>query len=247
MGNIIDWFKKHKIQIGMHINEKRPSCTPLHVWWIYLLVVAEFSRLTTTTFKCLQGHHVTVLMNQTHLLTMETSLLHVVDGCSPLSDSEATALDESEWVLLECHRLSASISGAKQLAINRGSFVMDKVALVDAPGVERLVKDFSNIYVLSAAGVDVIVDEHNAPNKSDKALPPVIPHQLAALSHHDFCSVVRTHQERLVATGWTVTCLYVMEQKHQDLVQSVSAKPVLHAALSLYNHNVLFDSGWSVV
>ena len=62
MFNVSDWFKKHKIQIGMHINEKRPSCTPLNVWWIYLLVVSEFSRSATTTFKCLQGHHVTVSM-----------------------------------------------------------------------------------------------------------------------------------------------------------------------------------------
>ena len=70
MGNVNAGYKNHKIQIGMHINEKRPSCKPSHVWWIYLLVVAEFSRLATTKFKCIQGHHVTVLMQRTNLLTM---------------------------------------------------------------------------------------------------------------------------------------------------------------------------------
>ena len=40
MGNVSDWFKKNKIQIGMHINKKWLICTPLHGWWIYLLVVA---------------------------------------------------------------------------------------------------------------------------------------------------------------------------------------------------------------
>ena len=50
-----------------------------------------------------------------------------------------------------------------------------------------------------------------------------------------------------VVTGWSATCLDVIEQENQDLVQSVSAKPALHAALSLCNNEVLFDAGWSVV
>ena len=52
MRNVRDWFNKHKVQIGMHINEKRPSSTPLYVWWIYLLAAAEFSCLDTTAFMC---------------------------------------------------------------------------------------------------------------------------------------------------------------------------------------------------
>ena len=99
MGNVSDYFKKHKTQIGMHINDKRPSSTPSHVWWIHLLVVAKFYRSATTTFKCLQGHHVTVSMQRTHLLTMQTSLLHAVGRRSPMSGLEATDLDDSEWVL----------------------------------------------------------------------------------------------------------------------------------------------------
>ena len=100
MGNVKDWFKKHKIQIGMQINEKPPICTPSHVWYIYLLVVSKFSCLAATAFKCLQGHHVTVLMQRMHLMTTQTSLLHAVGRHSPLSDSEATDLDESQWVYL---------------------------------------------------------------------------------------------------------------------------------------------------
>ena len=53
MGNVSEWFKKHKIQIGMHINEKRPICTPLYFWRIYLLIVTKFSYLSTTEFKCI--------------------------------------------------------------------------------------------------------------------------------------------------------------------------------------------------
>ena len=193
MGNVSDWFKKHEIQIGMHINEKWSSCTPSHVWWIYLLVMPKFSCLVTTTFKCLQGHHVTVSMQCTHLLIMQTSLMHVVGGRSPLLDSEATALDESEWVLSKCHRFLASILGANQLVMNLGLFVMDEVDPVNSPNVKRLVKAFANLYVSSAAGLDDIVSERNAANESNNAHPPVVPHQLTALLHSDFCSVVWTH------------------------------------------------------
>ena len=98
--------------------------------------------------------------------------------------------------------------------MNLGSFMMDKVALVEAPGVKRLVKAVANLYVSSAAGIDVIFSERNAANKSNEALSPVVPRQLAALLHSKFCSAVQTHQERLVATGWRATCLGVMEQEH---------------------------------
>ena len=129
------------------------------------------------------------------------SLLHVVDGRGPLSYLEATALDDSEWFLSECHQLSASISGAKQLFMILGLFLMENVSLVDAPDVERLVKAVANLYVSSATGVDAIVTERNAANKSDEALPPVVPRQLTALSHYYFFSVFRNHRERLFVRG----------------------------------------------
>ena len=141
----------------------------------------------------------------------------------------------------------ASISGADQLVMNLGSFVMEKVALIDAPGVERIVKAVANLYVSYAAGIDSIASGQNTENESNEALPPVVPRQLAALSYSGFCSIVRTHQERLVATGWSATCLDVMEQEHQDLVRYFAGKPSLYAALSSFNNNVSFDAGWSVV
>ena len=70
--------------------------------------------------------------------------------------------------------------------MNLRLFVEDKVALIDTPDVERLVKAVANLYVSFAVDVDAIVAEQNALNKSDEALLPVVPHHLAALSHSDF-------------------------------------------------------------
>ena len=95
-------------------------------------------------------------------------------------------MDDSEWVILECHRFLASTSRAKQIFMNLGSFVTDKTALVDALGAERLVKAVAKLYVSYATVVDAIVPEQNAANESGEVLTPVFPHQMAALLHSMF-------------------------------------------------------------
>ena len=72
----------------------------------------------------------------------------MVGGQGPLLDWEATDLDDSEWVLLECHRFLASISGANKLVMNLGLFVMDKVALVDTPDIKHLIKAVANLCII---------------------------------------------------------------------------------------------------
>ena len=127
--------------------------------------------------------------------------MYVVGGRGPLSDLEAKNLDDSEWVVSECHRFSVSISGAKQLVMNLGLFVMDKVSIIDAPYIELIVKAVANLYVSSAAGIDAIFAEQNAANESNEALLPVLPHQLETLSHSEFCSVVWTQRKLLGCDG----------------------------------------------
>ena len=38
-----------------------------------------------------------------------------------------------------------------------------------------------------------------------------------------------------------------MKQEHQDIVWYVAAESYLHAALSLFDNNVSFDAGWSIL
>ena len=83
--------------------------------------------------------------------------------------------------------------------MNQGSFVMDNTEKLGVPEVERLVKDVFNLYIVSASVVRHIFDERKTENKSDEALPPVVPHHFVVLPHSEFCSVVRTQQERILA------------------------------------------------
>ena len=181
------------------------------------------------------------------LASLQTYLLRAVGGRGPLSESEAATLDGSEWVLSDCRRFAASLPETKQLIMNLGSFVINKLASVEAGDFDQSVKNVASLYVNSAAGVGGIVAERNQANESDEALPPVIPHQLAQQSHSDFCGVVRNQRERLLAAGWTSTSLDTMEQEHQALRRAFNAEPSLHALLSSCKDDVPFNDGWSAV
>ena len=120
VGKVRNWFNMNKIDIDMHVNEKQTDYAPLPIWYIHLMVVSEFSRIPTNTFKIIQDHHVTVAMQRTCLVSIHTYLLHAVGGDDPMSTLEASELDDSEWVLLECRLFSASIPKSKELITNQG-------------------------------------------------------------------------------------------------------------------------------
>ena len=74
MGKVSDWFKRNKIYIDMNVNYKHKEFVTSPIWWIHIMVVSEFSHVTTNTLKILQGHHVTVAMQGAHLVSMQTYL-----------------------------------------------------------------------------------------------------------------------------------------------------------------------------
>ena len=70
MGKVSNWLKRNKIEIDMHINNKHPYCTTSPILCIHPVVVAEFYCVATTTFKIIQGHHVTVTMQRIRFMCM---------------------------------------------------------------------------------------------------------------------------------------------------------------------------------
>ena len=94
------------------------------------MVVDTFSRVATTTFKSLQGHHDTATMQWTRCLSMHTSFLYAVGRDGPLSPSGAAALDDSKWMLSDCRLLSVSITNSKELIMNQGLFVMENLEIL---------------------------------------------------------------------------------------------------------------------
>lgn len=164
-------------------------------------------------------------------MSLQTSLLQSVGVRGPLSESEATALDDAGWVLYECRPFSASLSKANQLVMNLGSFVTNKLQTLDALAVENVVNDVPSFYASYAAGVSNIVAQRVQANHGNDTLPTEVPHQLVALSYSQFCSIVTAHRDRLTAAGWTPTRIDTMEQEHKDLVRAIANEPALRSAV----------------
>lgn len=247
MKNVSLWIQMHNIFIDVYIEEKQPNCAPSHVWLLsYIMAVFKFSRLATAAFKSSQGHQVTVLMHRQSIISLQTSLLHSVAGRGSLSESEAAELDASHSILFQCSRFSASSSATKQLNMNLWSFVTIKLALLDASAVEHFVDDIADLYLASAARVSSIVAECDNAIESDEALLLVVPHQWATISHSQFCTILSTHRERLVASGWTPILLQAMEQGYKDLARSTVTEPPLRAAIDVCDDDILFDADWPI-
>ena len=77
----------------------------------------------------------------------------------------------------------------------------DNLGKHEIPEIKCLVNGVSNLYLGSAAGVIHVLAESNVVNESDEVLPPVVPHQLVVLTHSEFCCVIYTQQELILAAG----------------------------------------------
>ena len=87
---------------------------------------------------------------------------------------------------------------------------MENLENLGVPEVEHLVKDVTKLYIGIAIGVRHVVVERNEANERNKALLPLVPHQLVVLPHSFFFCIVHTKQERLLATGWSIPTINEM-------------------------------------
>ena len=90
------------------------------------------------------------------------------------------------------------------------------------------------------SGISQIVAERDAMHESADELPPVLPHELAALEPSDLCAIVRRHRERLLAR-WTSTEIDAIEQQHRELVAAYAREQPLRAALTARDEKTTFD------
>lgn len=106
------------------------------------MVNRDYFSLATKRFKSFQGNQVTVAIQRTNLVSLQTSLLRTEGGKCPLSKTDVLALEVSfDAVILDCRSLSVSLAKTKEFLMNLESFVISRVALIDDQIVEQLVKD----------------------------------------------------------------------------------------------------------
>jgi hypothetical protein len=116
----------------------------------------------------------------------------------------------------------------------------------DTAELEALTKDIAMLFVRAVEGISDIVAERDDSNNAGDHLPPVLPHELAVPEHADFCSVVRSHRERLL-TRWSTSEIDVIGQEHQVLAATYTSETPLRSALDACDEKTTFDSGWMIV
>lgn len=133
----------------------------------------------------------------------------------------------------------------KKQLINNLRLFSANLAFLGASAVKHVVKDTANLKLASAVGVSGPVADRDDANESDTALPPVVPHQLAAISHSQFCTIVVTHRERLAASGWTLIQLDGIKQDRKDLVRTIAAESALSSATDACKDSISFEVRYS--
>lgn len=86
MRGVRSLFKLHKVAVEEYLQAKKPACEPPPRWWEQIMIVEYFASRTTINLKQLQGHAVTVYMNNSLLASMQTLYLLAVDEKGPLKE-----------------------------------------------------------------------------------------------------------------------------------------------------------------
>ena len=65
--------------------------------------------------------------------------------------------------------------------------------------------------------VNVVATRDSSNQSSTNALPPVLPHNLAAIRTYQLCEMLRSHRPRLQKAGWTTEQIDQIEEDHREL------------------------------
>jgi arsenate reductase-like glutaredoxin family protein len=246
MAKVCQWFKEKRVDVHEYLQQKQPNCTPNAKWWVQLMAVAAFSNKTSTTFKLLQGHSVTVAAQHAHIDSLQTSLMQTVNCVGPLSVGETSSLCSVEWYLEEQGRFAVKLSNLRAFINNLGTFAQSKLGQVSQNDVNVLVKEVARLYTMSIAGINTIraeKDENNGAADSNSMLPPVLAHQVAVLPHAEFCAIVSTHTERLLSI-FSRRDVDALEQEHKAFVDAITHKEPLRNVLNDHDATVPFSDSW---
>eukprot|EP00957_Ditylum_brightwellii_P190678 14515638-Ditylum_brightwellii.AAC.1 len=100
MTSVSHWLKTNRVNMYTHLESKNPLCQPLPKWWIYIMILGPFSRRATIAFKQLQGHEVTVSMQQQHFDSVQLYYMESMSTEGPFvygSDDAAALENSGEW------------------------------------------------------------------------------------------------------------------------------------------------------
>ena len=194
------WFKAHRIGVLENVHNKRPSCAPSMSWWIVLMSVENILSVSSITAKTLLGQ-INLVSQHREALEKLVSILTDSFGVQHVSNSEREALrDDKNLIVSDNGRFDVSVESLCGFLDNIGTFVFDRVKVLEAKGLQYLLLDLSRITLKLICGIGSIYDERDSRNEAGAGLPTVISHELVKLRGRDFRIIIRNHRKHLLTS-----------------------------------------------
>jgi hypothetical protein len=105
---VTKWFKIHLPELLTHIKSKQPTSAPLHLWWVYLLVMQHFMNNIYIAFSSIEGLMTLLEQQQATLNNLVASFIDNVGMISPFTIESIGNLDTSTHVINRLYVISIS-------------------------------------------------------------------------------------------------------------------------------------------
>jgi hypothetical protein len=209
-GKVVSWFRKNQEVVTTYIRQNRPTLIPSPAWWTVVFALDEILLEVTAVVTRSQGMTVLVPGQESELRCLRTFICELAYVEGPLTPS---AVAQRDSTISSRGRFSVSHSNVKEFLEDLGSKVMSLFGRVPSNEVTNLLSSLGEFMACVCDGITNILDvaERSA---VERASPPVLFHQLAAIRGREFAEIVQRHKERLLHS-YPVEYIDQLETEHR--------------------------------
>jgi hypothetical protein len=252
MKRVSAWLKKNRVRVFQHLDLKKPACAPPAGWWVGFLCVDSIATILSFTVQRPQGLSTLLSQQEAQLRGLLASLseLCTVEGPwqpKPLPGPKTASGSGPETHVVR-GQFSVALSDALIFMKDQGTFVIDTLAEMDGEEVAGIARGVANLFAGLFDGITGVVATRGPRNQSSTdALPPVLPHSLAAIRTGELCEMTRPHRARLASAGWTTQEVEQIEEDHRGLRVAASSEAHFKEMLDeCTDEKTEFDEGWAL-
>jgi hypothetical protein len=226
-----------------HFEEKNPSCKPPLSWWVVLHAVEAFMEPVDICFKSLQGFTTIIFEHDNLLQSLASSLraLLVMEGPLPPTSLAARGASRDDRYDFGAE-LATTTSNVVDFIADLVSFAMSCHGTLEPEEARAVEFGRGKMFLGSVEKISAIRAERNSSNgPSSQKLPPVLPHELAALAPRRFNDILMEQSQRLRCSGQN---LDELEREFRSFKAAVHAESALSDKLNTHCATTGFEVAW---
>jgi hypothetical protein len=244
---MLSWMLKHRVRLFQRIEEKHPHQAPSTMWWIIASGIIPVGEEINKLFVKLQGNLLVLSQQREMIANTITSIIsmwniHKIAAEPPDSyDAQLYYINADWWVEFD--------TVTDCIAEHGGSFSRDRFEELDVNEQQLVHHEIADYVVDLVANMLQIIAEHDSNNlASIKEAPPVMPGEIASMSHRQFMKdVLDLLRVWLKESGWTEIEIDQAEQDYHDYRYAYMNEPLLKSKIDNLAVAIDFNVAWNVV